>query len=98
MMDVIPAKSQAITEISQENGAVFLKSETGVLRIIPQIGGIFRVSFSEDGTFGGEQGRDYADFSGSIPYEVSGGVNLLACDGRNMPVRDGAVCARILSV
>ncbi|WP_026527408.1 glycoside hydrolase family 31 protein [Butyrivibrio sp. VCD2006] len=84
MMDVIPAKSPAITEISQENGAVFLKSETGVLRIIPQIGGIFRVSFSEDGTFGGEQGRDYADFSGSIPYEVSGGVNLLACDGRNI--------------
>ena len=70
MMDVIVAKDPAITKVYQEKGAVYLESETGILRVIPQKGGIVRVSFSEDGTFNSEQGADYTDFSGSIPYEV----------------------------
>ena len=70
MMDVIVAKSRAITEVYEKNGAVYLKSETGVLRIIPQIGGIFRVSFSFDGEFDAKQGSDYEDYTGSIPFEI----------------------------
>ncbi|WP_051656419.1 glycoside hydrolase family 31 protein [Butyrivibrio sp. AE3004] len=71
MMDVVSAKDRVITNIYEEMGAVFMQSEVGILRVIPQKGGIFRVSFSCDGEFCKEQGEDYADYSGSIDYILS---------------------------
>ncbi len=70
MMDVTQPKDTTITKSLRKNGAVFLYSDVGVLRIIPQAGGIIRVSFSCDGEFKEEQGRNYSDFSGSIDFEV----------------------------
>lgn len=70
MMDVVPSKDGKITEIYEKDGKIFLKSESGLLRVIPEEGGIVRISFSVDGEFSDEQGKDYADYSGSIKYEL----------------------------
>ncbi|WP_408072138.1 TIM-barrel domain-containing protein [Butyrivibrio sp. JL13D10] len=73
MMDVIPAKDRRISKITEKQGAIFMESEAGVLRIIPQKGGIIRVSFSADGEFNKDQGCEYEDFSGSIEYKIPEG-------------------------
>ncbi|WP_026510677.1 glycoside hydrolase family 31 protein [Butyrivibrio sp. LC3010] len=74
MMDVVPAKGRSISKVYEENDAVFMVSEAGVLRIIPQKGGIVRVSFSGDGSFNEEQGKDFLDYRGSLNYEILGDV------------------------
>ena len=68
MMDVIPAKDSSILEVCEKDGMVFVRSQEGTLRIIPQKGGIVRVSFSSDGSFAKEQGSEYSDFTGSIDF------------------------------
>ena len=70
MMDVIPAKDSSILEVCEKDGMVFVRSQEGTLRIIPQKGGIVRVSFSSDGSFAKEQGSEYSDFTGSIDFKV----------------------------
>ncbi len=70
MMDVIHAKDRSISKVYEKNGAVFMESETGTLRVIPQKGGIVRVSFSCDGEFCEKQGEDFKDYSGSIEYTL----------------------------
>lgn len=81
MMDVIPARDRKISKVTEKCGAIFMESEAGVLRIIPQKGGIVRVSFSEDGEFDKVQGADYADFSGSIEYRILGTTGSDGTDG-----------------
>ncbi|WP_022762029.1 glycoside hydrolase family 31 protein [Butyrivibrio sp. AD3002] len=71
MMNVIPPKRRNITEVRKTENAVFLHSEYGVLRVMPQVGGIVRISFSEDDTFAGEQGSFFQDFAGSLPFIVT---------------------------
>ncbi|WP_049944984.1 glycoside hydrolase family 31 protein [Butyrivibrio sp. AC2005] len=71
MMDVIPDKDRSISKVYENNGVVFMESEAGTLRVIPQKGGIVRVSFSNDGVFCKEQGEDFADYTGSIEYTLA---------------------------
>ncbi len=71
MMQVFLGKNTQITEVTEQNGAICFKAEAGTLRLIPQKGGIVRVSYSEEGTFDPCQGEEYTDFSGSLPYELS---------------------------
>ena len=70
MMYVIPAKGRSMLDVEDRDGMVFIRSQAGTLRIIPQKGGLVRVSFSQDGVFAGEQGSEYSDFTGSIDYKV----------------------------
>ena len=70
MMDVVAGKDKRITDVYEKDGAVFFKSEEGLLRIIPMFGGIVRVSFSAEGEFDIRQGEDYADHSGTIEYSI----------------------------
>ncbi|MBR1848477.1 MAG: DUF4968 domain-containing protein [Lachnospiraceae bacterium] len=70
MMKVVVAKSYEITKWEEHRGSVYFYSEAGTLRICPQMGGIVRVSFTEEDTFSTEQGKDYEDFTGSLQYEV----------------------------
>ena len=78
MMDVIPAKDRSILAVYEKAGMIFATSQAGTLRIIPQKGGIVRVSFSCDGSFTEEQGSDYSDFTGSIDYKVDQSKNSLS--------------------
>ena len=64
MMSVVSGKDKRITDVYEKDGAVFFKSEEGLLRIIPMAGGMVRVSFSAEGKFDRRQGEDYADYSG----------------------------------
>ena len=70
MMEVVAAKSYEITRCEDKNGILLFYSEAGVLRIIPQNGGIVRVSFSEEAEFSPEQGRDYDGFINGIKYKL----------------------------
>jgi alpha-D-xyloside xylohydrolase len=70
MMSVVAGKDKRITEVYEKDGAVFFKSEEGLLRIIPMAGGIVRVSFSAEDEFDRRQGEDYADYSGTIDHSI----------------------------
>ena len=39
MMDVVPAKDKSISAVNEKDGMIFLKSQEGILRIIPEKGG-----------------------------------------------------------
>lgn len=65
MLQASGRKSRAITEVTREENALFLTSEAGIIRLIPQTDRAVRVSWTENGSFGKEQGAEYADLSGS---------------------------------
>lgn len=58
MLTPVLRKNRAIESVDIEDGIVFLKSQRGVIRIMPLSGETFRVSYSEDGKFDENQG-DY---------------------------------------
>ncbi len=94
MMDVIPAKGRSILEVEDRDGMVFIRSQAGTLRIIPQKGGIVRISFSQDGVFAGEQGSGYSDFTGSIDYTVDQSGSKLSITTKEGAVKvDKETCA-----
>ena len=66
MLQASGRKSRAVTEVTREENALFLKSEAGIIRLIPQTDRAVRVSWTENGSFGKEQGDEYADLSGSF--------------------------------
>ena len=93
-MDVIPAKDRSILAVNEKAGMIFVTSQAGTLRIIPQKGGIVRVSFSCDGSFAKEQGSDYSDFTGSIDYKVDQSKNSLSISTEEGSVQiDKETCA-----
>ena len=51
MMDVVVRKSRAIRSIYEQDRALFLESEHGLIRIWPQTDSIIRVSYTENGVF-----------------------------------------------
>lgn len=51
MMDVVVRKSRAIRSIYEQDRALFLESEHGLIRIWPQTDHIIRVSYTENGVF-----------------------------------------------
>ena len=51
MMDVVVRKSRAIRSIYEQDRALFLESEQGLIRIWPQTDRIIRVSYTEYGVF-----------------------------------------------
>ena len=51
MMDVVVRKSRAIRSIYEQDRALFLESEHGLIRIWPQTDLIIRVSYTENGVF-----------------------------------------------
>ena len=62
MMTVIPAKSRCVTEVWGNEGAVYMRSEYGTLRVIPgNLEGIVRVSFDPEGVFDPRQGSFYEE-------------------------------------
>ena len=66
MLQASRRKSRAIKEATREENALFLTSEAGIIRLIPQTDRAVRVSWTENGSFGKEQGDEYADLSGSF--------------------------------
>ena len=64
MLQASGRKSRAVTEVTREENALFLTSEAGIIRLIPQTDRAVRVSWTENGSFGKEQGAEYADLSG----------------------------------
>lgn len=64
MMDVVVRKSRAIRSIYEQDRALFLESEHGLIRIWPQTDRIIRVSYTENGVFPENQGEEYEDLSG----------------------------------
>ncbi|HJA92150.1 MAG TPA: glycoside hydrolase family 31 protein [Candidatus Eisenbergiella merdipullorum] len=66
MLQASGRKSRVITGISREGNALFLTSEAGIIRLIPQTERAVRVSWTENGSFAGEQGAEYADLSESF--------------------------------
>lgn len=51
MMDVVVRKSRVIRSIYEQDRALFLESEHGLIRIWPQTDRIIRVSYTENGVF-----------------------------------------------
>ena len=66
MLQVSGRKSRVITGVSKEKNALFLTSEAGIIRLIPQTERAVRVSWTENGSFVKEQGAEYADLSDSF--------------------------------
>ena len=64
MLQASGRKSRAVTEVTREENALFLTSEAGIIRLIPQTDRAVRVSWTENGSFGKEQGAEYSDLSG----------------------------------
>ena len=62
--------SRFIKEMKKDSEAVYLISDYGTTRIIPQAGGIARISLSADGTFSPEQGCEYK-YCGPCEWSVS---------------------------
>ena len=62
--------SRFIKEMKKDSEAVYLISDYGTTRIIPQTGGIARISLSADGTFSPEQGCEYK-YCGPCEWSVS---------------------------
>ena len=71
MLQASGRKSRVITGVSKEGNALFLTSEAGIIRLIPQTEGVIRVSWTENGSFAKEQGVEYADLSDSFTYRYS---------------------------
>lgn len=83
-MTVMPATKRNITAVEERDGAVYMCSDAGTLRVIPCGDGIVRVSFSPEETFDEAQGSEYVDLSGSIPFEVREGedeIRILTAEG-----------------
>ena len=68
MLQASRRKSRAIKEATREENALFLTSEAGIIRLIPQTDRAVRVSWTENGSFGHVQGDEYADLSGSFTF------------------------------
>ena len=64
MLQASGRKSREITEVTREENALFLISEAGMIRLIPQADQAVRVSWTENESFGKEQGAEYAALSG----------------------------------
>ena len=69
MLQAEKRKERTITEARREGNALFLFSEAGTIRLIPQTDRAVRVSYTENGVFGTEQGQEYADLSASCVWD-----------------------------
>lgn len=74
MLQVFSGKSTEIEKIFTRGGALYLEAEAGMIRIWPQEAGIIRVSYTDEPDFGKEQGKEFADLSGTCDwsYEQEG--------------------------
>lgn len=64
MIEVVPAKSREITEIRRRQNRLYLKQESGVIRLCVQDADIIRVSYTESGSFADEE----MDSAGHVKY------------------------------
>ncbi len=71
MLQAVKRKSRVITEVKREENALFLTSEAGIIRLIPQTERAVRVSFTENRGFGKKQGEEYADLSASCAWSFT---------------------------
>lgn len=79
MLQAAGRKSRAITKAVREKNALFLLSESGIIRLIPQTDRAVRISYTESADFGKEQGEEYADLSSSCIWdweETAGEIRL----------------------
>ena len=58
MLQVSKRRSREITQVYCEGNALFLRSEAGVIRVMPQTEKMFRVSYTENGNFPESQGEE----------------------------------------
>lgn len=61
-------KRRNITKAYRQENALYLESDAGLTRIIPQESGILRVSFTKGNTFSKAQGEEFADLSASCQW------------------------------
>lgn len=69
MLPVIFRKKREITKIWRKDGALYLESESGIIRIWPQTDRIVRVSYTENGVFDAKQGEHLEDLSDGLCWE-----------------------------
>ncbi len=70
MLFAVPEPSRSIREIKKEKDAVYLFSDYGTTRIMPQAGNIVRVSLSAGEQFASEQGSEYT-YCGECEWTVA---------------------------
>lgn len=68
MLQAVKRKSRWITKAYREGNALYLEAEAGMIRLFPQTECAVRVSWTESGSFGTEQGAEYMDLSGSCRW------------------------------
>lgn len=70
MLEAIKKKSAKITDIRKNSESIFLDSERGIIRIMPISDNIVRISFSENGEFSKEQGKDIAGPKENVSFSI----------------------------
>ncbi len=61
-------KKRTITKVYRQENILYLESEAGFTRIIPQDTGILRISYAKNNTFSETQGEEAADPDTSCPW------------------------------
>ena len=95
MLEAQRRKSRAINRVYQEKKALYLEAEAGVIRLIPQTEAIVRVSYTENGTFGTEQGDQFEDLSDSCEWNWEENETEIQLDTAGLRVR---VCRKTGSI
>lgn len=68
MMDVIKPSESRILKVWEQDDGIYLKQEEGLLRICPQTETAIRVSYTDQGSFSQEQGKEYENPFENVKY------------------------------
>lgn len=69
MIEVKVRKKREVNKVYRADNALFLEQEAGTIRLVPQTDDVIRVSYTENGIFSPEQGKEFADLYGNCQWE-----------------------------
>lgn len=87
MLEVKIRKKREINKVYRAGNALFLEQEAGTIRLIPQTSDMIRISYTENGLFSPEQGKEFADLSGSCTWEYTEGEPDICIQTDSLVVR-----------
>lgn len=71
MLEVKSRKKREINKVYRTEDALFLEQEAGMIRVVPQAPDIIRVSYTENGLFSPEQGKEFESLTGGCLWEYT---------------------------